>query len=235
MDVAWASGYLNDKMEFIKNYNDHYFFTDPEEFIYDHYPQDCAWQLLNEPISRQTFKSLPFYARKFFDFQMKSLTHLHGIINCDESAKLHLKFKIATNKFIDCFGILYDMENNKDINRGIRVYITEKLLHLFVTVPYQGKFILKLFTKTSKNQNSSTCFLLCAYIIICNQYFKSVFPKQFKQFHPGYCLYSPLQGELIIGKNYKFKIALPGAIEMVVCLGKLSQKLFFYTDVFLFF
>ncbi|XP_047130031.1 kyphoscoliosis peptidase isoform X1 [Hydra vulgaris] len=215
LDVVWASGYLDADMDFIRDYNEHYFLCDPEEFIYDHYPKDTFWQLLDEPMSNNAFKNLPFYSRNFFLSQMKPLTHSLGLIECKETEKLHLKFKI-TKSNVEYFTILYDMANNEVVNEGMRLYTTEKLLHIFIIIPHQGEFLLKLFEKTSKNVTS----LLCGYIVKLKQNLKfSVFPKQYKQFQQGYVLYSPLQGHLIIGEKYKFKIALPGAVEMVVCLG----------------
>ena len=35
-----------------------YFFTDPDEFIYNHLPQDEGWQLLARPVTKDEFQVL---------------------------------------------------------------------------------------------------------------------------------------------------------------------------------
>lgn len=41
-------------------YDDHYFMTDPDEFILEFWPHDPNWQLLDSPISLEQFEELPF-------------------------------------------------------------------------------------------------------------------------------------------------------------------------------
>ena len=44
-----------------------YFLTDPEDHIYQHFPDDADWQLLHEPISLDEFTRLPFLKSPFFN------------------------------------------------------------------------------------------------------------------------------------------------------------------------
>ena len=41
-------------------YDDHYFMTDPDEFIQEFWPHDPKWQLLASPITLEEFEALPF-------------------------------------------------------------------------------------------------------------------------------------------------------------------------------
>lgn len=63
-------------------YDDHYFLTDPKEFIYEFYPLQPEWQLLRNPIELEEFEELPFVRSLFFRYQlsfpsenMKSVMH----------------------------------------------------------------------------------------------------------------------------------------------------------------
>ena len=63
-------------------YDDHYFLTDPKEFIYEFYPLQSEWQLLKNPITLAEFEELPFVRSLFFRYQlsfpsdnMKSVMH----------------------------------------------------------------------------------------------------------------------------------------------------------------
>lgn len=49
-------------------YDDHYFLTDPKEFIYEFFPLQSEWQLLKQPITLQEFEELPFVRSLFFRY-----------------------------------------------------------------------------------------------------------------------------------------------------------------------
>ena len=49
-------------------YDDHYFLTDPKEFIYEFFPLQPEWQLLRCPISLREFEELPFVRSLFFRY-----------------------------------------------------------------------------------------------------------------------------------------------------------------------
>jgi len=51
-------------------YDDHYFLTDPKEFIYEFYPLQSEWQLLKNPITLAEFEELPFVRSLFFRYQL---------------------------------------------------------------------------------------------------------------------------------------------------------------------
>ncbi|GFQ98102.1 hillarin [Trichonephila clavata] len=49
-------------------YDDHYFLTDPKEFIYEFFPLQQEWQLLKVPITLVEFEELPFVRSLFFRY-----------------------------------------------------------------------------------------------------------------------------------------------------------------------
>lgn len=49
-------------------YDDHYFLTDPKEFIYEFFPLQPEWQLLKRPITLKEFEELPFVRSLFFSY-----------------------------------------------------------------------------------------------------------------------------------------------------------------------
>ncbi|WKN42840.1 transglutaminase domain-containing protein [Tunicatimonas pelagia] len=50
IDVTWGSGGLNDRMKFVKQFNEQYFLTDPKVFVLNHLPLAPMWQLLDCPV-----------------------------------------------------------------------------------------------------------------------------------------------------------------------------------------
>ena len=60
LDVTWASGFISYSSQYVKQYNDFYFLTPPEQFIRDHYPEDLQWTLLADPPDYREFAQSPF-------------------------------------------------------------------------------------------------------------------------------------------------------------------------------
>ena len=51
-----------------KFYQDHYFLTDPDKFIFEFFPINSEWQLMERPITVQEFEDLPLLRSTFFHF-----------------------------------------------------------------------------------------------------------------------------------------------------------------------
>lgn len=56
LDVTWAAGYLSEDT-FYPNFNDYYFFTNPDMFFLKHFPRKSEWVLTDK--TREDFKDLP--------------------------------------------------------------------------------------------------------------------------------------------------------------------------------
>jgi hypothetical protein len=81
LDVTWASGsisFFSDR--FIKMYNDYYFFTSPDQFIHDHYPDDLKWTLLPHPPQIDEFRHSPFKPSAYIKYDIHSFKPTSGII-----------------------------------------------------------------------------------------------------------------------------------------------------------
>lgn len=59
-----------------QRFDDFYFLTDPEEFIYTHFPDEERWQLLDAPVSLEEFEKRVFKTSAFFALGLR-LIHPH--------------------------------------------------------------------------------------------------------------------------------------------------------------
>lgn len=67
-------------------YDDHYFLTDPKEFIYEFFPLQPEWQLLRCPISLREFEELPFVRSLFFRYGLYFVDEdIQAILRTDSS------------------------------------------------------------------------------------------------------------------------------------------------------
>jgi transglutaminase/protease-like cytokinesis protein 3 len=96
LDATWASGYINYRDEFEKEYNAHYFLTPPDEFILDHYPEDLHWTLLPQPPIFREFNNTPFKTSNFNRNYISSFKPENGII--EAAIGDSIVFELETNR-----------------------------------------------------------------------------------------------------------------------------------------
>jgi len=68
-DVTWAQGYgtaVNGKLVSIKKFDNYWFDTPPDEFIFSHLPENQRWQLTTIPISLNQYEKLPYAGASYF-------------------------------------------------------------------------------------------------------------------------------------------------------------------------
>jgi len=65
IDATWDAGSVSGDT-FTPRYSSDYLFTPPSVFARDHFPDDSAWQLLAEPLSRGAFLRQPALSPSFF-------------------------------------------------------------------------------------------------------------------------------------------------------------------------
>jgi len=84
VDVTWGAGVVNEqKRTFIPKFNDGYFFTDPEVFVLNHFPDDKQWVLGN--FSEKDYASFPFYFGDYVKAAFRFSTPQSGIISSKET------------------------------------------------------------------------------------------------------------------------------------------------------
>jgi hypothetical protein len=82
IDVTWASGYFTYYSdEFVRSFDDQYFFTPPELFIKDHFPDDLQWTLLPDPPIPEEFYHSPFKQKSFTKYNITSYAPVTGVIH----------------------------------------------------------------------------------------------------------------------------------------------------------
>lgn len=101
LDVTWASGFVSYANEYVKQYNDFYFLTAPEDFFRDHYPEDIQWALLDNPPFYREFNQKPFRHSGFNKYGITSYFPEKGII--EAAAGDIIRFDLKTKKEIKNF------------------------------------------------------------------------------------------------------------------------------------
>ena len=94
-DATWGAGHVNGK-DFIRAYNEFYFDTPPEEFIFSHFPGDPAFQLIDHPVSRKLFFRLPNLDEDGFNAGLDALK-IRGIVESGGAFGLPVIYSTGVN------------------------------------------------------------------------------------------------------------------------------------------
>ena len=88
-----------------KFYQDHYFLTDPDKFIFEFFPINSEWQLMERPITIQEFEDLPLLRSTFFHFGLGlEGNNAASIIDTNEAGEVFFRilgicFQFSTSSF----------------------------------------------------------------------------------------------------------------------------------------
>ena len=82
IDVTWGSGVVDKKVKyFTKQFSGFYFFTDPNKFLYSHYPKQNAWLPPKATLSFKRFYENPIIREGYFSNKIKQHLPDEGSIN----------------------------------------------------------------------------------------------------------------------------------------------------------
>ncbi|KAI3379611.1 hypothetical protein SNEBB_011357 [Seison nebaliae] len=152
----WAARYLSRKLERLTTksvtyrYDEHYFCTDPEKFIYEFFPEDQKWQLLKMPIKLHEFIQLPVVHSLFFHYGFELIHPQSSVVSCGEESNCSIVLQLRKS-FAKDVQINYILRERNVENT---VKITKEELRRFV-----------MFTRDTQKLNFNIdCFKRGIYI-----------------------------------------------------------------------
>lgn len=83
IDATWAAGYiegLNTKKVAGRQFDDYWFFTSPDEFVFSHLPEDEAWQMIQPLVTKTQFEGMPFVFSSFFEMGFSGAQCLPAVL-----------------------------------------------------------------------------------------------------------------------------------------------------------
>lgn len=149
-------------------YDEHYFLTDPDEFVMEFLAEDEKWQLLENPISLAQFESLPFIRSVFFH---NGLEFGEGckkaIIETDSNGGAEIKINLPSDsKGLTVFH--YHLRfahrekrretqfNGTDLERYVFHTITDQLALFSIHVPVPSDYFMEIFSSKVEGINENT-------------------------------------------------------------------------------
>ncbi|XP_048767751.2 hillarin-like [Ostrea edulis] len=154
-----------------------YFITDPEDHIYQHFPDNPKWQLLECPVTLSEFINLPVVKSPFFNHGIKFANH-YDCTQYTNKGLVVLQFNIPN---LLGFGYTFEAKDvsltpNKLEGRAMIRIIGHKAIFT-VAPPKAGKYYFTIYVK--ENWNCESLQSACAFTVKCRErreHIKSPFP-----------------------------------------------------------
>ncbi|MBC8179779.1 hypothetical protein H8E88_01530 [candidate division KSB1 bacterium] len=212
LDCTWGAGYVDSQGRFVRRFEEHYFFTPPEEFIYNHFPENSRWQLLEQPISKAEYEKLIYLRPAFFKYGLKPESHFQAKIQTDH--QVSITFSAPDNVLLTA-----NLEQNY---RKLDGYLTFSQKHdhrynIQAFFPRAGSYVLRVFA-TDKKKSANYQGVLEYKVEAKKGMGKKIgFPETYGTFHKKKVyLYGPMNGNLKSGDVQKFKLMVPGAENVII-------------------
>ncbi|MBN2105489.1 hypothetical protein JW835_15730 [bacterium] len=215
IDATWGAGYIDESGQFIREFDDYFFLTDPEDLIYTHFPEEIRWQLLARPVSLQEFESMPFLKPAYFYHGLKMKSHTQGVIQTEDRLVVTLKnpYKAQLTARL--------MNNNQyQDRRHILIQYQPYETQIQILFPEKGIYTLRIFVQ---KQNETGDYLWAMDYLVNAKTEKSNpygFPEIYRSFnHHNVRLVSPVIGQLKKNTAARFDFIIPGAVETFIIQG----------------
>ncbi|MFT7612084.1 MAG: hypothetical protein ACI9J3_001033, partial [Parvicellaceae bacterium] len=154
VDVTWGSGYIRSGFhfkKFEKKVNDHWFTTDPEEFVITHVPEDPMWQLLEQPVSLKVFRYESEKIREVMGKGSKPINYNDSIKSWRDNQVVYQEYLSGSHA--------YEFNDRNKLAAGLRDYFHSENLNLKLEHLPNGKEKISKLEECLDFQTSSFEFL----------------------------------------------------------------------------
>ena len=145
-------------------YDEHYFLTDPDEFIQEFWSKDKDWQLLEVPISLEEFEALPFVRSVFFHFGLRFDRTMPAVIETNDKGGADIRIRIP-EKFEDDLVFYYQLRfadaerkleatyRGANLERYVFQTVLDNISMFSIHVPTTGEYYLEIFANKIDESN----------------------------------------------------------------------------------
>jgi len=216
MDATWGAGYLDQNMQFVRRFQEHYFLTAPEEFVFDHLPQDPEWQLLERPVTAAQYEDLVHLRPPFFLSGLRIGSHSSARFAADGRATVTLGVTRPVQLMARVVSVATDRPLEGELT-FVQVGATEARID--AVFPGAGDYLLRVFAKPLGAQGQLNWALDYRVQSTAGSP-DAAFPLAYGAFgERGATLVEPLSGVLQAGRSHRFRLRVPGALDVAVVAG----------------
>ena len=145
-------------------YDEHYFLTDPDEFIQEFWAMHPEWQLLERPITLEEFESMPFVRSVFFHYALEFDKSMKAQIHTDNKGGAEVRIRVPveyTTDLVFHYQIRFsDRERRNDtefkgakLERFVFHSLVDGIALFSVHVPAPASYFLEIFANKIDESN----------------------------------------------------------------------------------
>jgi len=213
MDPTWGAGYLDQQGRFVRRFQEHYFLTAPDAFVFDHLPQDPQWQLLDRPVTAEEYVDLAFLRPMFFTAGFRIGSHPRARIAATDRVAITL----GTTQPVQMSARVLDAATDRPLEGEFGfVQVAGGEAQIQVAFPRPGDYLVRIFAKP-QGAEGPLSWVMDYRVTASRGTPDAAFPMAFTGFGArGAWLFEPLGGLLQAGQSYHFRLRAPGALDVAV-------------------
>lgn len=216
MDCTWGAGFIGDDRKFHRAFDNHFFFTPPQEFIFDHLPEQAEWQLLDHPLSRGEYERSVHVKPGFFNLGLTLGENTEGTL----SARGEFIIRLGASRPVAAIAAISRGAKSID-DRCAFVQNEPRALVVRVTLPDTGVHTLRLFAKSPGDTGMYTWILDYRITSSGKPTGTPAYPRKYAAFDDGRVrLIEPFPGLLEAGSDQTFRLIVPGAEKAAVVIDE---------------
>ena len=148
LDATWGAKQEGEKDSDYKARADYYFDTPPNQFVFDHLPEDADWQLLANPVPTETaFSILPNLKPAFFTDELKLGGDYTSVLGAKTDERYRLSFgKPEGANVVFTLGPASNGEASKQI-RSVNS-ASGKAVSAIIPPLQKGEHLLRVYSRT---------------------------------------------------------------------------------------
>lgn len=213
MDPTWGAGYLDQQGRFVRRFQEHYFLTAPDAFVFDHLPQDPRWQLLDRPVTAEEYVDLAFLRPMFFTAGFRIGSHPRARIGATDRVAITL----GTTQPVQLSAQVRDAATDRPLEGEFGfVQVANGEAQIQAAFPRPGDYLVRVFAKP-QGADGPLGWVMDYRVTASRGTSDALFPMAFTDFGArGAWLHEPLGGLLQAGRSYRFRLRAPGALDVAV-------------------
>lgn len=222
VDCTWGAGYIDEDKKYVREFDDHYFMTPPAEFVYDHFPDESRWQLTDKPITKSEFERRVHVKSGFFNLGLRLGSHGEGTIKAETGTSISI---YAPDNVLLIAKLDYADGKRPSSATGLGSYSfvqrEQDRYDIYAKFPTAGSYVLRAYAKQKDDPGEYSDVIEYRIEAAAGTGENAGFPMTYGKFtEAGAYLFSPLEGRLKSGATQRFKLRVPGAMNVSVINGE---------------
>ena len=184
INCNWGARHVKrpgDDLSMTYHVDEFYFLTDPDEHIYQHFPDDQRWQLLRRPITMEDFVRLPLVKSPFFNHHLEFAAAMESAVRAVDG---NIDIRLITPSLLGFAAKLRPAKDDVSVSLDDRCLVRSigNMVVVSAALPKPGRFYLDVYV--GDDWTSSSMDSACSFRVHCRSVVPSVAAVSYP---PGIC------------------------------------------------